>query len=525
MLVAPVPTSAQAPVGALDDAIVVPRGVLRMELGGSWRSWRDRYDSAADGRPLGDRVSLGDAFSSDTYGADQHAALLAPQLALRELTGNDAISTNLGAVQTRAEAFVGRTVFRVQLGLGARMALLASVPYVQTRMSLATDVDATGANVGLNPGLTSSDALARNAEFTDAARTAANTMLALVAVCTESPASPECGPVNSDPTAAALLAQEADEVASLLALLYGSSDAAGLEFVPLAGGDVHQAVGTRVQQIANGLVGYGITGLSPDARPIGAAPITTGQLALSDASVTGQVERFGIGDVEVGAKLLLVDTFGGLPGASRPAGVAVRLAVGGVFRYGRESADSVGNPLDIGIGDGQNDAEGRAWLDIGLGPRVAISAMARYGVQLADDTEAMLPGTLPGVVERDLGDYLEIEVSPRIALSRNLAIAGVWRTRQKDVDVYSGTLQLEDGSPIDAALLGAGTETREQRVGGGIAFSTLDSYGQRLTRLPIDVSYIYTRTVSGSGRLTAHSAEHRIMGRVYLRIFGSTRTR
>lgn len=525
LLLAPALSAAQTPAGALEDAIVVPRGVVRMELGGSWHSWRERYDSAADGSPLSERVSLGAEFSADAYGADQHSALFLPQVALRELIGDPTLATNLGAVRTRADAVVGRTVFRMQLGLGARVAMLASVPYVQTRMSLSSDVDATAANVGLNPGLASGEALARNAAFSDAARGAANSMLALVAVCAESPGSPGCGPVDADPATAAAIAEQADEVASLLALLYGSSSGAGLEFVPIAGSSVHDAVGARVQEIATALDGYGITELAADARPTGAAPITSGQLALSDASVTGQVERFGIGDVEVGAKLLLLDTFGRLPDASRPASLALRLAVGGVFRYGRESADSVGNPLDIGIGDGQNDVEGRAWLDVGISPRVAISGMARYGVQLADEAEAALPGTFPGTVERDLGDYLEIEVSPRVALSRNLALAGVWRTRRKDVDVYSGTLQMEDGTPVDAALLGLGTETREQRVGGGIAFSTLDSYGRGLTRLPIDVSYVYTRTISGAGRLTAHSAEHRIMGRVYLRLFGNTRTR
>ena len=97
--------------------------------------------------------------------------------------------------------------------------------------------------------------------------------------------------------------------------------------------------------------------------------------------------------------------------------------------------------------------------------------------------------------------------------------------RQKDEDTYTGTLTGGDGQPVDASLLGLGSETREQRAGAGVAFSTMDAYGRGRTNIPLDISYLYTRTVSGSGRLTMHRAEHRITGRVYLRLFGNVATR
>lgn len=519
------PATAQVTVGVTEDALVVPRGIVRLEIGGSWRTWRDRYSSGPDGEPLGTRVSLGAEFSATPFGVDQAPSLLPVRSALRELTGDEALDISLGAVRTRADALAARTVFRLQLGLGARFALLASVPYVQTRMSVSTDVDASNANLGLNPAFLATDAASRNAALTAAARQASAELAALLATCGATPDAPGCAPIVANPDAARALAAEAERLATHLTTLYGSDDDLGADFVPIAGSATSDRIVSQITSVAERLAGYGIQVLPTDAQPVGAAPLTPAHLDLTGVGAAGQVERYGIGDVEVGGKLLLLDTFGPLPRATRPRGLNLRLAVGGVFRYGRESADSVSTPLDIGIGDGQNDIEWRGWLDLGFGSRVVVSTAARYGVQLADEPVLALPGTEPGVVERDLGDYLELEVSPRVSLGRSLAIAGFWELRRKDEDRVSGTLTSFDGQPVDAAALAVGTEARAQRAGVGLVLSTLDGYGQRLTDLPFDVSYLYTRTISGAGRLTPVSAEHRIAGRVYLRALGSARTR
>lgn len=514
------PSVAQVATGPTEDAIVVPFGVLRAEFGGSWSSWRDRYSSAPDGSPLSERASLGAEFSGTPFGVMHDPSLLPVRDAVRTLTGNSALDVNLGSVITRADALSARTTFRMELGLGARLALLASVPYVQTRMSVSVDVDAAGANLGLNPALLAADAASRNFALTEAARTAADQMLALVEGCTADPGGAGCGPVAADPDDAAALVADANAVASALAALYGTDDEDGASFVPIAGGAEDALLAQRLTTLAQALAAYGIGTLAPDARPVGATPVTPGQFGLSGIGSAGQVERYGIGDVEVGAKFLVIDTFGSLPGATRPAGVALRLAVGGVFRYGRNSADSLNTPLDIGIGDGQNDLEGRAWLDVGFGSRVAVSLAGRYGVQQADEPEMAFPGMLPGVVERDLGDYIQLEASPRVAIGSSLALAGFWSMHRKEEDTFTGTLSGGDGFPVDAAALAIGTEAREQRAGAGIVFSTLDAYGRGRTSFPLDFSYLYTRTVSGAGRLTMHRAEHRIMGRFYLGLFG-----
>lgn len=516
LVLVPGSIAAQSGLDVSEDAVVLPFGVIRAELGGSWSSWRDRYTSAPDGAPLSERVPLGAEFSGTPFGVAHDPALLPVREAVRTLTGNPSLDVNLGAVTTRADALSARTTFRMQLGLGARLAVMASVPYVQTRMSVSLDVDPAGANVGLNPAFLTTEAASANHALTAAARTAADEMLALVEGCTANPGGTACGPVAADPDGAATLLADADAMASALAALYGTESEVGASYVPIAGGTEDAMLRQRITDIAQALSGYGIGTLAPDVGPVGATPATAGQLGISGIGSAGQVERYGVGDVEVGARFLLLDTFGRVPGSGRPTGVAVRLAVGGVYRYGRNSADSVNTPLDIGIGDGQNDVEGRAWLDLAFGPRVAVNVAGRYAVQQADEVEMALPGTIPSVVDRDLGDFVEVAVSPRVAVGNSLSLAGFWSMLRKDEDSFTGTL---DGG-VDASVLSLGTEAREQRAGGGIVFSTLDAYAHGRTGLPFDIAYTYTRTVSGAGRITMHRAEHRIMGRFYMRLFG-----
>src|SRR5690606_4333750 len=163
-----------------------------------------------------ERASLGAEFSGTPFGVMHDPSLLPVRDAVRTLTGNSALDVNLGSVVARADALSARTVFRMELGLGARLALMASVPYVQTRMSVSVDVDPEGANLGLNPALLSSEAGNSNRALTLAARAAADQMAALVQSCEAEPGGTACGPVNTDPGAAAALAEDASQFASAL---------------------------------------------------------------------------------------------------------------------------------------------------------------------------------------------------------------------------------------------------------------------------------------------------------------------
>ncbi len=514
----------QSVAGGGQDAIVVPRGVIRAELSGDWRNWRERFSSSADGTPLSTRVRLGAEQSGDPYGPDQLPSLRPIQTTVRDLARSPLLDVSLGAVTTRVDALSARSILSLEMGVGARLALLASVPYVQTTASVATDVDGTGANanLGFNPVfIEGSTAGAQNAVVVSSAIQARDQLQALIASCGSTPGGTGCAPIVADPAAAQALLAEASAVASGLLTIYGTDVERGSAFIPRAGSAPATQIGARLTALASALGGVGITALPSDASLVGATPITEPQLLAVGAAAGGIIERYGVGDIEVGAKFLVLDTFGSLPRATRPGATALRLAVAGVFRYGRNSADSLGNPFDIGVGGGQNDIEGRAHADVAFGNRTWVSVTGRYGVQLADQQRLAADGSSEALVNRDLGDYIELEIVPRYALGRWFAIAGVYRFRHKSVDEYTGTFPASTGgSPVDASVLGTGTETREQRAGGGLLFSTMDAYAQGRARLPFEVNYVYTRTVTGAGRLVFNAAEHRIGARMYVRLFG-----
>ncbi len=521
---ASVSAGAQGVAGGGQDAIVVPRGVIRVEASGDWRNWRERFSSAADGSATSVRVPLGSEESGDPFGAAQLPALLPIQTTVRDLARSAALDVSLGAVRTRVDVLSARSVFSLEAGLGARLALLATIPYLQTTAAVSTDIDGTvaGANLGLNPGFVDgSTAGAANAAVVRAAVGARDALAVLLVSCGATPTAPGCGPVQANRAGAELLLAEANTVTGGLTTLYGVDASGGARFVPLTGSAPAAQIAARLTALATAFGGFGITTLPADAALIGATPLTAPQLATAGVGAEGVVERYGIGDIELGAKFLVLDTFGALPGATRPTGPAVRIAIAGLFRYGRNSADSLGDPYDIGVGGGQNDIEGRAHADLALGRRGWISATGRYGVQLADQTLVRAPGAAETLVDRDLGDYIELELVPRFALGNYFALAGVYRFRSKAEDSFTGTLAGTGGGPtVDAALLGFGTQTREQRAGAGLLFSTMDAYARGRAGVPFEVNYVYTRTVAGAGQLVANAAEHRIGARMYVRLFG-----
>ena len=174
------------------------------------------------------------------------------------------------------------------------------------------------------------------------------------------------------------------------------------------------------------------------------------------------------------------------------------------------------------------DVELSGATDLIFGRGVWLSAVARYGMQLPDEPEVRVPAfagqvVIPAdrlqTVERDLGDYLELELTPRVAINRYFTLTAQYQYRRKGEDSYSAT----GGSEDDVSALGFGTETYEHRAGVGVTLSTVPAYLDRRANWPADVTYLYRRTVAGGGQLAWQTGQHQVSLRVYLRAFGRSR--
>lgn len=503
----------QRVTGPWEDAAIAPRGVLRVAVSPSFAQWKDRFR-----RGDGTREPLGADLTFDSLGTARlpFVATLRPDLSL--LTGVPDPALSLGSLATHLEVTEVTTTVAIDYGLTNRIGLLAIVPYVKNHVYVTPIPDGTRGTLGLNPAFTFAGARTQNEAVVTSLGTAAATLTAELARClglTDA----TCSAINADRPGATALVQLAATVSDALANVYGTPNTTGNVYSPMAGSALQAAVEARLAAMNTqfrSFLGGPLSGEWVNGRPVGAPPLGAADLAsvLGDPSFgiaarpLGDFEHSHVGDIEVGAKVELLDTFG--PAAASSGGL--RLSVAGIARLATGQRDLPDDFTDRGAGDQQADLEFRALADIGLGRRFWTSAVVRLGIQRADRLAQRItdaPGDpFPEIarrqeVERDLGDVLEFELAPRFVPNDEMSISGIYRHRRKGSDTYRGTFDVTsaDGTPLalDAATLGLGTEQVEQLAGFAITYSTVRGNARRQARWPLEISYIHTIVLGGEG--------------------------
>jgi hypothetical protein len=540
-LVAIVPrnVSGQRVLGVGEDATVLPGGVVRWTVQVGWSAYNEVY---APGGPL---ERLAARYSSDSLGAAQLELLRPLRASLRSLTQLPNAEVSLGPIRTDFTARVTRSEFALDFGLTSRVMLTARLPYEHTISEVVVDVNPRderrfGANIGLNPALIAAQrdtVNAHNRRVVDSVLRAAQSLSTRLDGCATSNSDPVC----ADQARARALVNDARGFASGIATTYGTGadTTRGNQFVPMSKSTLQNAIAARVDALNASFKTY-ISNVGPWEDPVPAQlPISAVQATtyLSDSlqiAPLGLVERSHIGDIELGTKVLLLDTFGGAARArAHRQGFGARVAVGGLARLGTGQIERPDDIFDIGTGDGQTDLEGNAAVDLVFGRRFWASVVGRYGAQLVDQRPLRVPDVARNpfvmkyreqIVSRDLGDYMELEASPRYVYNDYLSFSANWLYRQKGEDKYTGSFSIEDpsGQPVtlDASILGVGTKQSEQRVGGGASFSTLRSFDRGRARLPLEVQLSHWQLISGTGYAPKQFTTQ-VQVRYYTRLFGA----
>ena len=540
-LVAIVPRNShgQRVLGAGEDATVLPGGVVRWTVQVGWSAYNEVY---APGGPL---QRLAAPYSSDSLSAVQLELLRPLRTSLRSLAQLPNAQVSLGPIRTDFTARVTRSEFVVDLGLTSRLMLTARVPYEHTISEVVVDVNPRNelrhpANIGPNPVLVtaqSANATAQNRRLVDSLLSASQVLNARLAACGASSADPVC----SDQARARALVTDARAFASGIATTYGTGTdtTKGNSFVPMTNSTFQNSIVSRVAALNASFKTYIATlgawdNPVPAQAPISAVQATTYLRDSLQIAPLGLVERSHIGDIELGAKMLLFDTFGSAARArAHRQGFGFRFAVGGLARLATAQLERPDDIFDVGTGDAQTDLEGNGAIDLVFGRRFWASVIGRYGAQLVDQRPYRIPDVARNpfvmayrqqVVSRDLGDYIEIEASPRWVYNDYLSLSANWLFRRKAEDKYTGTFTVEDptGQPVtlDAGILGADTEQREQRVGGGANFSTLRAYDRGRSRIPLEVQFTHWQSISGSG-YSPKQFTTQLQIRYYTRMFGA----
>jgi hypothetical protein len=536
------PAPAQRVLGIGDDALVLPRGVFRFRTVGQWTWFNERYGMDTPGRPNGALEPLGIDFTLDTIGIKQFPNLASLQAGLQLLTGNPNWNATLGNTVVNLRDHVSAFPFVFEFGISKRFSLGIQVPYVVTHTATFFNVNTLGTqgNLGFNPAAFAvAPAIAQDAAFNTQFSTAAATLQAALDACAANPAAPGCPALNANRANANALIANSNQFAGGVNQIYTTSP-----FVPIVGTDAQLAIEARVAAFKALYAQFGVGGIT-----------TTGpfasqnRLTVRDAQTILTNSAFGItadplqstghshlGDIDVGGKFSLFDSFGGnTESRMSPHGLNFRTAVGGIFRIPTGQIESPDDFVDLGTGRGAKAVEGRWFSDLLVGSHFWESFVLRVNKPFSDTqemrildlpNEELAPAYRKQMVHRSLGTAFEFETSPRIVVNDYFAISGQYVYRHKAQDHYTGTFTIPaavtgfSDLTIDASTLDLETETKEQRLGGGIAYSNLYAFDQGKAKVPFEVTYLHWQTVKGSGGNQPKFFTDQVQIRLYARIFG-----
>jgi len=536
------PAHAQRVLGVGDDALTLPRGVFRFRTLSQWTSFNERYGKDTPGRPDGALEPLGIDFTLDTVGVRQFPNLSLLQSGIQQLTGNPNWNATLGNTQLNLRDRVNAFPFVLELGLSSRLSIGIQIPYVVTHTGTFFSVNANGieGNLGFNPALAPNNAAAgQNAAMLAQFVADSTNLRNALNNCAANPAAPGCSQLNAQSPNAQLLLATATAFARGVNGLYSSS-----LFVPIVGTDAQLALEARVAAFKALYQQFG-----------GSTIVVTGPFASQNRLTVSDAQRiltdpaFGIsadplrdtghshiGDIDIGGKLMLYDSFGGSTAARMsPNGLNFRTSIGGTFRLPTGQIESPNDFIDVGTGRGAKAVEGRWFGDILVGRHFWQSFVVRFNKPFADDqemriidlpNEELAPAYRRQIVHRALGSAFEFETTPRIVVNDFFAISGQYVYRHKAQDHYTGTFTIPaavtgfSDITLDASTLDLETETKEQRVGGGLAYSNLYAYEKGQAKFPFELTYLHWQTVKGAGGNQPKFFTDQVQLRVYARIFG-----
>ena len=461
---------AQAGIGQVEDAGIVPRGLLRLRTAGSWTRYDLRFASSG-------LAALGAPYTADSLGAAQLPALAASQSLVRTAAGSP-FTLSLGQSHFDAIAREEHVPFVLEYGLTNRLALAVVVPWIRKRVSGLLALDSLGANMGPNPRRQSTTASQTNGLVQTEFAAAALLLQNRLSSCTTSPAGAGCPALLARQAEAQQLIQSSQSFATTVGLLYGTSTGTGEAFVPRTQSAAQAAIAARVADFnakyQDLLVSTANFLLSIPVGAVGAA----GSADVEDY-VTRDLGRdsiapqqlFGIGDVELGFKYLAIDH-------SIPGGIgAIRLALASSVRLPTGTRQAPVGVADLRIGDGGIGFDARAILEVRRGRLGLIGA-----------STITLVGTGPASAAGDTHRFA-IDLAPEWHVSAPLAIHGAYSLRNADV---TGSTRL---------------------VGGGVSFTTVNSYRAGARPLPMEMRYTHleaTRGDPGAPKFTRDQLEVRI---------------
>lgn len=542
VLIGASPAGAQRALGIGGDAATLPAGTLRISAGPVWERSNERYDANGKLQPLGA------AASASAWNAQYDPRLAAAQPLVHALSGVSSFDASLGRLLIERRDAAADAALGVEVGVTRRVMLGAHLRVANHAIEPAVSLNPgrVEGTMGFNPAWTNTTARDRNTLLLTQFDSAVAQTARRITQCQLSPGTAGCAPITANLTGAQALVSNAAAFASQLNTLYGGRrNAAGLPFVPVASTAAHSAIVQRILGYRDQFAVLGNAALGTQG-PAAAAPFSPADLAaLLTDSLYGYRQRplravhaYGLGDVTVSAKVRVFDL---LPhDTARIRGFAVRQAVAGSLRLLGGDAPAADDAFAPMAGEGGGALSVQSFTDLFYGDRWSATVVLGYERPQERSYDARIPAaTAPTVgdvpfpfiaadrtvrLTRAPGSRLDLAITPRISLTRNIRLGATWTYARQDADAWrvqaAGSTTLPEGAADDAAAWSRTTDWTEQRLSIGGTYSTVEAARALGARLAFDVTYEHQQTVSGSGARAAHVSRDVVAVRWYPRIWG-----
>ena len=399
--------------------------------------------------------------------------------------------------------------------------------------------------MGFNPAWNNTAARDRNSQLLAQFDSATAQMTRRIAQCQASPATAGCASVLANVPGAQGLVARGGAFASALNQLYGGrAGAAGLPFVPVGNGVAQQAINQRVQGYRDQFTALG-NGAIGTQGPAGSALFSPSDISrLLTDSLYGYLLRpmravhaYGPGEIAVRLKLRLFQTIGDDTATIR--GFAVRQSAGASLRLGGGSDPAADEAFAPTTGEGSSGFGAQSFTDLWYGNRLSASIVLGFDQGQAQEFVTRIPdaatpsiggapfpillGEREVTLSRTPGSRLDITVTPRVSLTRNIWIGGSWAWSRQEADSWRLTASPpEDLSTLaaDAQAWAAGTDWSEHRLGLGGTYSTVAAARAGRARWAFDVTYQHQQTSIGRGWRVPRITRDVVSVRWYPRFWG-----
>jgi hypothetical protein len=543
LVVAAHPLTAQRALGLGDDAATLPQGVLRVGAGLQWDRANERYDAQGKLR------TLGASASTASWNGQYNTSLAAAASVVSALSGVSAFDPSLGALTIQRRDASADHVIGVEVGVLPRLtvgALVRAASHaIEPRIILnAGRVEGT---MGFNPAWTNTVARDRNALLLAQFDSAVAQTTRRIAQCQLAPATAGCAPIVANVAGAQSLVSGAASFATALNQLYGGRPSSGgLPFIPIGTGAAQQAINQRVlgyrdQFLAFGNGAIGTVGLAAAAlfSPTDLATLLSDSLYGYRLRPLRTVHAYGLGEFSLHAKYRVLESVGHDTASIR--GFAFRQAVGATLRVSggsKPAADEVFAPV---TGDAGSGFAIRSFTDLFYGDRWSASIVVGLDQSQSQDFAIRIPqrtaptvGGLPfpilpaereAEIARSPGSRLDIAVTPRIALTRNIRLGATWSLARQAADAWRvRAVALGEAMPVvtqaDADGWASGTDWSEQRLALGGTYSTVEAARAGRARTAFDVTFEHQQTLSGRSARAMYLTRDVVTVRWYRRLWG-----